>query len=696
MVKTTSLHKYSIALFTPESGCQKRFYTPPSKRTWSKQHEKIRTLRPLVDTFAMSKLHPEKEWWKERQQKPATFMGFPDVSKHSLRGGSLYIEQMDPVTLSVILDKCVTEQIFDHSMWSAFCWQAQRMSNTTVEPSLGHIYKSFAQADWYDGYFIITLLGRIQRRMHMFMVSDCANVIHAMSNPRFRNDKVVENLLEHVELLLRNRDDVVVEDICALYAAVRACNVAPVGMLRAAAVHLDKCDWRVLDISYLSEIIYSVACLHQSFGRSVLPQDTIWRIIRELEDRCHAFRKNAFFKRERREVRDNTEEITDNLGKKTLITSGHRNSCAEAVLGVFEKEDIAKVVTYLSVLRMSRTSLVKILAQMCCLRRPEMECWELATCVNGFSRLGIRDPGLFRQLSIGVREQINHMPGSLIAQTLQGFLRATREYSTVQDVVIPRLVECLDDLDVEALSTIYDGVSRCNVSDWEDPTSIDDVVKTADMHSDPGVDLDNFHRTLSVLASNCVRRIHRQLPVATAGQLGRIAHSTTRLEPDDRIFMSDLISTCFTNLHNMDDSRLGMLLLCLGSQDETTFPEKYDLLSTLVYECQQRWLREGGLLHQNGARCPKASVVLLQALKSLARSDVATLDKKTYMSVMILGPRNGLVVNIVKRFRGTSARQSQDVLNTSVPGSLSHCRLFFCSCRNRPRPSPKNCTTIWK
>ena len=61
----------------------------------------------------MHRQHNEKEWWRERRLAPATFMGFPDPSKQDLRGGSMYIEQMDAVTLAVVIDKCVNEGLLE-------------------------------------------------------------------------------------------------------------------------------------------------------------------------------------------------------------------------------------------------------------------------------------------------------------------------------------------------------------------------------------------------------------------------------------------------------------------------------------------------------------------------------------------------------------------------------------------------------
>ncbi|CAD7943251.1 unnamed protein product [Amoebophrya sp. A25] len=84
---------------------QRRHYQPQGRNSWALQNHRIRQPRPLVDRFAMKREHREKEWWRERRIAPATFMGFPDMSKHALRGGSLYTEQMDAPTLAVICDR---------------------------------------------------------------------------------------------------------------------------------------------------------------------------------------------------------------------------------------------------------------------------------------------------------------------------------------------------------------------------------------------------------------------------------------------------------------------------------------------------------------------------------------------------------------------------------------------------------------
>ncbi|KAL8437689.1 hypothetical protein ACSSS7_000766 [Eimeria intestinalis] len=49
---------------------QQRGYTPPSRRSWSKQNEKLHTRRPLVEAFAMHKVHPTKQWWREQPHTP--------------------------------------------------------------------------------------------------------------------------------------------------------------------------------------------------------------------------------------------------------------------------------------------------------------------------------------------------------------------------------------------------------------------------------------------------------------------------------------------------------------------------------------------------------------------------------------------------------------------------------------------------
>ena len=121
----------------------------------------VRQPRALVDRFSMHREHREKEWWRERRLAPATFMGFPDVSKAALRGGSLYVEKMDSVTLAVILDKCVKEDWLDDEMWGKFCWHSQKLAVKMIEPDLCYTFRAFAKANKFQSNWFATYVGRI-------------------------------------------------------------------------------------------------------------------------------------------------------------------------------------------------------------------------------------------------------------------------------------------------------------------------------------------------------------------------------------------------------------------------------------------------------------------------------------------------------------------------------------------------------
>lgn len=200
---------------------QLRHYTPPGRRTWSKQHYRIRTPRPMVDRLDLSIELPQKEWWRERRITPATFFGFPDVGKASLRGGSLYVEQMDTVTLAVLLDRCLKQQVLDPEMWTKFSWRAQQLAARTHEPDLCYIFRAFSRADWFDQNLLTTYLGRLQRRLFMFQLPDVAVLLEAFANPRYRQSNYLQKALTHLTLLLQHRDDAKAEDLARSCAALR-------------------------------------------------------------------------------------------------------------------------------------------------------------------------------------------------------------------------------------------------------------------------------------------------------------------------------------------------------------------------------------------------------------------------------------------------------------------------------------------
>ncbi|CAD7946657.1 unnamed protein product [Amoebophrya sp. A120] len=226
---TTSQHVSGFFNKAPYYHVQQvRFYVPVGRKSWSLQNHRIRQPRPLMDRFAMHREHREKEWWRERRIAPATFMGFPDVTKYDLRGGSLYTEQMDAVTLAVILDKCVTENVIGikhQHMWEQFSWRAQQLSLKTVEPDLCYIFRAFARADFFDTQFFCTFVGRIQRRLQYLNIKQTNVVFEALtSSPRFRYEKFEKKLVSHVAELLHVRDDTPPDDLSKLCALLYQLN----------------------------------------------------------------------------------------------------------------------------------------------------------------------------------------------------------------------------------------------------------------------------------------------------------------------------------------------------------------------------------------------------------------------------------------------------------------------------------------
>lgn len=168
----------------------------------------------------MGREHPEKEWWRERRVAPATFMGFPDVSKIKLRGGSLYTEQMDSVTLAVICDKCVQDGLVGEEyadVWEKLTQRGLQLCTRLHEPDLGYLFRAFCRADVRaDSSFLPTFQGRIMRRLPYLELKECSVIIDAFKNPRFLHIPTYEALIDHVDMLLLNRDDFDTADLCGL------------------------------------------------------------------------------------------------------------------------------------------------------------------------------------------------------------------------------------------------------------------------------------------------------------------------------------------------------------------------------------------------------------------------------------------------------------------------------------------------
>ena len=179
----------------------------PTERNWSKQHPRIRTPRPLVDRFNLGRLHPNKEWWRERRIAPATFMGFPDVTKAEVRGGSLYTEQMDAPTLALIVDKCVQEGIKNEEFWSKFSWRAQQLCPKISETEIAYLFRGVSRADWFDSHLALSLWGRIDWLLPRFNLGDLSVVVEGFHNAKFRNERYEKKVLNQMLLLVEAKHD---------------------------------------------------------------------------------------------------------------------------------------------------------------------------------------------------------------------------------------------------------------------------------------------------------------------------------------------------------------------------------------------------------------------------------------------------------------------------------------------------------
>lgn len=179
----------------------------PTERNWSKQHSRIRTPRPLVDRFNLGNLHPNKQWWRERRVAPATFMGFPRLDMAELRGGSLYIEQMDSATLCVVVDKAAKDGICESEILNKLAWRAQQLSNAVGETDLAYLFRGFSRLFATvehppPNHLLLCLWGRIDFLLPKFPLLETAIVLEGFSNPRFRNSKYEARVLTHCLLLV--------------------------------------------------------------------------------------------------------------------------------------------------------------------------------------------------------------------------------------------------------------------------------------------------------------------------------------------------------------------------------------------------------------------------------------------------------------------------------------------------------------
>ncbi|EDO08577.2 hypothetical protein BBOV_III010210 [Babesia bovis T2Bo] len=202
----------------------KRFYNPPTKKSWSKQHPDFRTRRPLVEPYNLGRLHPEKEWWKlpKKGLSPSTFMGFPDVAHLEKRGGSLYANLMDGNTLSMVIYRAIQHDVKDAQIWHSLTRQALKLAMSLDPYVVSLLFLYLSRSNWYDHQFIVTFTGRILATLSEFTIVECANVLMAMENTKFFHEKTQKHVIQHAEsLCLSDIRSITVDDALKLLAVIK-------------------------------------------------------------------------------------------------------------------------------------------------------------------------------------------------------------------------------------------------------------------------------------------------------------------------------------------------------------------------------------------------------------------------------------------------------------------------------------------
>ncbi|CRH04040.1 conserved Plasmodium protein, unknown function [Plasmodium relictum] len=212
----------------------KRYYNPPSKRKWSKQNDKYKTRRPLAEKFNLHKINIKGEYWKQKhvnkqfvvendnidminERTSLNFFGYPNISMHNKLGGSLYIEQMDEITLCVIMNKCIRENICDSFVWKSLLNRCTRIMNKMNGNILSYIFKYSSQSYYYNHYFFITMIGNISSHLYSFNLKNCSNILYAMNNNNnFYNEEIYKKIIEHCSLLILNRNDIDINSVLSI------------------------------------------------------------------------------------------------------------------------------------------------------------------------------------------------------------------------------------------------------------------------------------------------------------------------------------------------------------------------------------------------------------------------------------------------------------------------------------------------
>lgn len=507
----------------------RRWYTPRSRRNWSLQHHRIRIPRPMVDRFDLSRVQPQKEWWRERRIAPATFFGFPDVTKAGLRGGSVYVEQMDAVTLAVLTDKCVQEDVWDPEIWMKFAWRAQQLCARTHEPDLCYIFRAFARADWFDQNLLTTYLGRLHRRLPMFQLPDVAVLLEAFANPRFRQGEYLQRSLTHMGLLLQHRDDASVEDLAKTCIALRDLYPQPEEISTEVKAGLQLLGEALLlrELSELtpSQAVHVLHCMthwglvnSEQKQTSNAPADLSWTLARELKGK----------------LRNAGKEKPEDLAV-----------LAEAMFigGIRHEELWEELVTNL-----------------------EFEMHRLpasfaASAAYAASRFGHRGAKLYSNAGRRLGEEAPKMSPLDCAHAAGAFLRgpASVAEKVLRGAIGERILELgFGSFDPEALTLMLNSLSRAEPGVW-------------------GVE---------AMASSLLQEIHSRLHELNADQLTSIVRSLGHLQPEVPEVLKQVLDHCQLKVEEdaEDISPRSLARLCQGiaMQPSTTLPDASERLVSLI------------------------------------------------------------------------------------------------------------------
>lgn len=403
------------------------FFFILANRTWSRQHEKIRTRRPLAEYYPVERIHPENEWWRERVLKVQTFMGFPDVGMQALRGGTIFSEKMDAITLSVILDRMATEKIENDDVWNQLCWRAQNLAHETNEPDLGYIYRAMAKGDWFDQHFVTTYLGRIQRRVPFFQLRDVAIVLEAFGNPNFCHDSTLAKLKEHSLALLTMRDDHNVEDLALFILALEKSQILEPQLSCIAAQTLTQKDVDCLSDGSKARLIAALAKQQQKIGNQELAanlSDNIWTLVMECDE--------------------------------TKV----RNA-----ISLHDAVDLLNALSILPYASHKAKHLIN--AAMMCIKDKNFEASDnpslLCYAALAAGRLHEYDALFFESLSVSLAEYIaapGAVDNSAIVAAFTGFIRANKQVEFASTSVIQALKTVAGDITVHDAVVLAEGFSR--------------------------------------------------------------------------------------------------------------------------------------------------------------------------------------------------------------------------------------------